>query len=866
MEISLFSNLSKYIINNGLLFLTIIFVITSFFFYKAFLSDDKLKIDFSIEQMFPTKDIDKDYYEEFKIKYGREDNTIFLSYSNDNIFSDNNLSIIELLTNQLKEIESIDYAFSLGSLWEDGDGKIGYHLSESERLDKILSNKLYSNLLSTDQLSSLIVIKINENIYTHDERKQVFRDIESVKNSFKFNIVYDGINLSDNDSLKLFYNNISYRNDDLLYIISNDNVLSEYSVGPYSILNSLHYKLVNDNFEMISINDCYEKINSFDNDLPDINLTIENINNECPDLKAYVSDDLKYTAIRIKSDNGQFDDMLKIKNILINEPLIAFNDWKWHEAGLPVLRTRYVELVEYERLLFIPLAFLIAALTLIFVFRQLKPLLIALLSISISLIWVSGIMSIMNISINVISYLVFNLLMVIGVSDAIHLLIKYHEEIHKLNNKKKALDNVIKEIGSALFLTSFTTATGFLSLSIANIRILQEFGIIMGIGIGILFIITIIVMPIILLYIKEPSIKHIDRLILKKKTSSTHGMSRLVQTMPKTIIFISIITFVLSLHGMTKIDSNVTVLGDLKSGNKLYIDINFVEDSFGGTLPLEIVIPYNDLQPITHNSAFQLKYKEFINQLIKHSSIKTVSGYWELDGNPNFQQHKYISANRDEIRISCGIENVDSEEAEKLKENIVSNYKNIFHNDKINLTGSTLLSLKMNKYLISSLLNSFIIAFIIIFISMNILFRSFKLSLVSIVPNIIPLIFAGGIMGYLGIELRPATAMTFSIALGIAVDDTIHFLSRFRSEFSRSASHKKASAITILTTGRAIVSTTITLAMGFVVLIFSNFKPNTEFGILSTIILIVALISSLLLLPSLINIIKPLKGNKYAIK
>ena len=121
-------------------------------------------------------------------------------------------------------------------------------------------------------------------------------------------------------------------------------------------------------------------------------------------------------------------------------------------------------------------------------------------------------------------------------------------------------------------------------------------------------------------------------------------------------------------------------------------------------------------------------------------------------------------------------------------------------------------------------------------------------------------------MGYLGIELRPATAMTFSIALGIAVDDTIHFLSRFRSEFSRSATHKKASAITILTTGRAIVSTTITLAMGFVVLIFSNFKPNTEFGILSTIILIVALISSLLLLPSLINIIKPLKGNKYAIK
>ena len=172
----------------------------------------------------------------------------------------------------------------------------------------------------------------------------------------------------------------------------------------------------------------------------------------------------------------------------------------------------------------------------------------------------------------------------------------------------------------------------------------------------------------------------------------------------------------------------------------------------------------------------------------------------------------------------------------------------------------------MNKYLISSLLSSFVIAFLIIFVSMNILFKSFKLSLVSIIPNVLPLIFAGGIMGFMGIELRPATAMTFSIALGIAVDDTIHFLSRFRSEFKLSNSHQKATSVTILTTGRAIISTTFTLAMGFIVLVFSNFKPNTEFGILSTIILIVALVSSLLLLPSLINIIKPLENKKYAVK
>ena len=864
----MFLRISKYIIDNGLLLLALIFALTSFFFYQAFLSEYKLKIDFSIEQMFPTTDPDKDYYEEFKNMYGREDNTIFLSYTNDNIFSDENLSIVELLSEELRKINNIDYVFSLGNLWEDGDGKIGEELSESERLNKISSNKIYSALLSNDNLSSLIILKINEDIYTHDERRQIFYDIESVKNKFKFSVVYDGIDSEKNPSLESFYSQIPNSKDDLIYIVSNQNVLSEYSVGPYSILNSLENKInINDSkFNMVSINDCYNEVNAFNEDGLDIELNKSIINQDCYDLSSYISNDLNYTAIKIKGENQDFNNLLDFKEILSNNPFINFKNWKWHEAGLPVLRTRYVELVEDERLFFIPLAFVIAALTLVWVFRQLKSLLIALLSIITSLIWISGIMSLMGVSINIISYLTFNLLMVIGVSDAIHLLMKYHEEIYRGKNKNAALNNVIIDIGGALFLTSFTTATGFLSLSITNVKILQEFGIIMGIGIGVLFLITIIVMPIMLSFIKEPSKKHIKRLVSKKESSSTYRMVSLVKKSPKSIIFCSVLFFLLAFYGLTQIDSNITILGDLKPGNKLYTDLHFVEDKFGGTLPLEIVIPYNDKTPITHNSSFQSKVKDFSNNLIEYQHIKTLSGYWELDGSPNIQQHKYINKNRDEIRISCGIENIDSEEAEVLKLNILDDYKNIFDNEKINITGSTLLSLKMNKYLISSLLSSFVIAFLIIFVSMNILFKSFKLSLVSIIPNVLPLIFAGGIMGFMGIELRPATAMTFSIALGIAVDDTIHFLSRFRSEFKLSNSHQKATSVTILTTGRAIISTTFTLAMGFVVLVFSNFKPNTEFGILSTIILIVALVSSLLLLPSLINIIKPLKNKKYAVK
>ena len=853
----MYSSFSKYILDNTKLFFSVIILITSIFFYIGFLSEDRLRIDFSLEQMFPTKDVDRDDYEQFKIVYGREDNVMFLTITNGNIFSDINLSILELLTSDLANIDYIDYAFSLGSLWDDGDGKIGYDYTVTERYNKINNSNIYSDLISNDAKSTLIVIGIDEEIYSHETRKQILIDIDDVINSFRFDL--ESINSN-------------------IITFKNTNVLSDYSSGPYSAIQSIIDDIYQFNdktnhfgegFTINSINDCYDIIND-DNDVS-IPLTLELINKNC-DNPILITRDLENTKLILNTNvdfnRESINDLIKV---IENNEYIKYSSWDWHEAGLPILRTRYVELVEYERGIFIPLAFLIAAITLIWIFRQIKMLIISLTSILISLIWVSGIMALSNISINVISYLTFNLLMIIGVSDAIHLLMKYHEEINKNSNKRSALEVVIEKIGSALFLTSFTTAVGFMSLSITNIRILQEFGVIMGVGIGILFIITIIIMPIMLLYIGVPEKTHINRLILKRKKSLSFQSLKAVQQYPKVIILISSLILMLSVYGIYQIDSNVTVLGDLKPSNKLYKDITFVEENFGGTLPLEIVVSSigtplsKDLYLKTNatntidDSNFYTKINNFMVKLDTYENIKSVTGYWNIDGSLNAQQKRYTNKDRTEIRISCGIENIDSNQADWLKKSIINDYIEIFETENgLKVTGSTLLALKMNRYLIASLLNSFIIAFIVIFISMNILFRSVKLSLVSIIPNIIPLLFAGAVMGFFGIELRPATAMTFSIALGIAVDDTIHFLSRFRSEYLLTKSHEKSTTTTILTTGRAIIGTSITLGMGFLVLIFSNFKPNFEFGILATIILIVALLSSLILLPALINIIKPL--------
>ncbi|SVD55560.1 uncharacterized protein METZ01_LOCUS408414, partial [marine metagenome] len=278
---------------------------------------------------------------------------MFLTVTNGDVFSDTNLSILELLTYEFNNIDHIDYAFSLGTLWDDGDGKIGEDLSIFERAEKIKSSNLYSDLLSQDGKSTLIVIAINENIYSHDKREKILEHIEDVIKSFKFDL-------------------ISFNNGTILF--ENKNVLSDYSVGPYSALQSIiddlyqynHKTQILGELSIKSINDCYDIVNKNSN--IDIDLTLEHINKYCEN-PILISRDLKFSKIILSSDK-QIDRMIQkeIQNVIEDNEYNRYSSWEWHEAGLPILRTRYVELVEYERGIFIPIAFLIAAITLIWIF------------------------------------------------------------------------------------------------------------------------------------------------------------------------------------------------------------------------------------------------------------------------------------------------------------------------------------------------------------------------------------------------------------------------------------------------------------------------------------------------------------------
>ena len=746
------------IVDNPIKTLLILFSITIGFAYYAFFSTNKLIVDFSLEQMFPENDPERDKYDQFRAEFSREDDKFLLIYSCDDPLSRENIKKLSIIDGLINKIVGIEQTTSLSNIQENEELLFDESLDDSTwkaHKEKVLNHPLYTNLvISEDGKSGAIFVDMKDDVNNQTLRENLFKEI----------------------------------------------------------------------------------------------------------------------------DRG-----LEIHG----------RDWEWYEAGIPVLRTRYVELVSKERSIFIPLGGLVVILILFFVFRQVNCVVLPMTSIFITLIWVSALMAYLGITINLISYLTYILILIIGCSNCIHILMKYHECIEQEEgNIKLAVRRVIKELGGALFLTSLTTAVGFFSLMMTNIRITQEFGFVLGVGVILMFIVAIITIPIILLYLPAPSKHHIKRLISQSDSFSVDKIDASTRKFPYPILGLSILFLAISFIGLKSIDYNISILDDLRPGNSLYDDIMYVDKNFGGTLPLEIVISnFNssatnkdsssldnifNLEFLTKADEFESKIEEIphIKKAISMNDyIKVIANFWEPERGmvlPEYDEDIYdyldlapsnigtnlFNSDSTKYRITCRVGNIRSKVADSLKVEVQSIFDEVFKggNQEVLISGSTLLALRTQGFLIRDLTTSFILAFIIIFISMVILFRSIRLSLISILPTIIPLVAAAAIMGFSGIKLRPSTAMTFSIALGIAVDDTIHFLARFRQELRKTKDVGIAVSNSILSTGKAIIGTTLVLCMGFFTLYFSELVPNHEFGILATIILIIALISSLLLLPVLLNL------------
>ncbi len=593
--------------------------------------------------------------------------------------------------------------------------------------------------------------------------------------------------------------------------------------------------------------------------------------------------------IRIEHDalfNKQIIEIVEnIKSI--NANFEKQNGLKVHTSGLPYIRMANTIKLKNEVYMLIAFTVLVTALLLFAFLRSVRAMLISLLVVLLGVVCTFGLLGALGYEISMLSSLIPPLVIVIGVPNCIYLINKYHQEYREHNNKIKALQRVIRKIGTVTVMTNFTTAMGFATFILTDSQALVEFGIISSIIVLLVFMLSIILIPIIYSYLKPPKERHYKHFDQKWM----QGMIRFIisaSTHHRPAVYISTIIIVaIGVFGIFQIRVTGNLTGDLEHHDPVYQDIKFLEEKFHGVVPLEIVVDtqkkngVNKLSTLKKIDKFQQRVAELpqvsrslsIVDFLKFARQGILFGNPDMYALPSRQEQQWmlkylpkenkkadmigtlVDSTGQKARISMQMADLGTSEMRDLQNQITAIASEEFSADnyKLTVTGASVKFLRTTDYLIKNLMMSMILAIAVISILMAFLFGSWRMVLISMVPNIIPLLLTAGLMGFVGIPLKPSTILIFSIALGISVDDTIHYLARYRQEV-RSNGWRIADAVTnaINETAPSMFYTSIVLFFGFSVFMLSSFGGTMAVGFLIAITLLFALITNLILLPSLL--------------
>ncbi len=559
-----------------------------------------------------------------------------------------------------------------------------------------------------------------------------------------------------------------------------------------------------------------------------------------------------------------------------------------HISGLPYIRTAIASKVSNELKLFLLLAIFVCSAILYFFFRSHRVVFFSVMVVMVAVVWSVGIIVLLGYKITILTGLIPPLIIVIGIPNSILLLNKYHSEFRIHGNKIKALARMIQRIGFTTFLANFTTAIGFGVFYFTHSTILMEFGLVAALNVMLTYLISLVLIPIAFSFLPPPDLKHISHLKAPRLNKLLEKIDILVNH-KTALVFITVGTvIVISVFGMLKLRSVGYVVDDLPKDDPVYLDMKFFESNFNGVLPLEISIDTHEpgmaldqlnLQKISRLEKVLDKYDELskpvaIVDAIKFSyqsyrggesrfyvlpgslDLAEMASYIEADSKQKTQMFKsFIDSTRRYTRVSVQMADIGSVKMEGLLNEIRPRIDSIFDPSeyKVAVTGNSLIFLKGNEYLFSNLMESIILAIVLISIIMFMLFMSFRMITVSILPSLIPLLITAGIMGYFNIPLKPSTILIFSIAFGISSDGTIYFLTKYRQELLNfPLSISKAVSVTIRETGVSMIYTAVILFFGFFIFSASGFGGTRSLGILISITLLVAMLSNLVLLPALL--------------
>ena len=557
-------------------------------------------------------------------------------------------------------------------------------------------------------------------------------------------------------------------------------------------------------------------------------------------------------------------------------------------SGLPYIRTVTSKKIQDELLLFVFLSLIITSILLFILFRSGRAVLFAMLVVIIAVVWVLGTTVLFGYEITILTGILPPLLIVIGVENSIFLLNKYLNEYRLHGNKILALSRMISRIGNANLLTNATTAAGFAAFIITSNELLVEFGIVASVNILVTYLLSLFILPILFSYFPVPTAKHLQHLDKGFINLIVTRVTDIILTKRTIIYIITSVIFVAAIFGITKLKTTGNIVDDISKKEKLYKDMIFLEQNFKGVMPLEITVNTHKRNGILRLSTLkkidQLQdtlalYSEFskplsVVEVVKSAKQAFYKGNEKMYSLPNNQEKNFIlsyvpemgggnkgilnafvDSNFQTTRISVQMANIGTNDINRILTDIQPKIDSIFPPDKydISLTGTSVVFLKGTNYLVKNLFMSLMLAVLIITILMALIFSSARMILISLIPNLIPQILTAGMMGYFDIPIKPSTILIFSIALGISVDNTIHFLSRYRLQLRHNNWKIRPAVLAALVeTGYSMVYSAIVLFFGFYIFTLSSFGGTEALGYLVSFTLIVALLSNLFVLPSLL--------------
>lgn len=680
------------------------------------------------------------------------------------------------------------------------------------------------------------------------------------------------------------------------------------------------------------------------------------------------NDSTHVSLMMVGLDESYLEDQVKQKFVFDLEALADSYEadlGHMHFAGLPHIRIVIGKRIVQEMVLFMGLSLIASALFIFYFFRSIRIILITMGIISLAIIWALGMVALFDFRLSVMMALIPPLMVVVGVPNSVLYFTFFHQEYLLSKNKIRAISTMVKKVGGATFLTNLTTAVGFVTFT--SSEKLMEFGVISSINIMVVFALSLCLIPIALSYSSPPKKRHVAHLDRKSSTKVLDTIIHLVTHKRKAVYIGTVALSGLFIIGSFYIKATGNITSDLPKDDPILLDLNFVEDAFGGAIPFEILIDYKEAGRLFKNETLErveevqdvlyadkyfsksLSYVDFM-KVINMALHDNDPEYYKLASNRDklklkryFDKFDVTSANgtsmslkelvdtskttirirsqmrdigssdvRDKVELIKqkidDILNPDKQEIETYFEKIeagnkqyidslldnhvvvytalidqLSNgdedlqyefdidpdkvktyYQEPYFQNKLRaaidngyydfiVTGTSVVAAEGTKYLFLNMLQSIAFAIIAISALMSLLFNSWRMTIISMIPNVIPLIFIAGFMGFFNVNLKPSTLLVFGVALGITVNNAIIFLAKYRQELRKKSWDNKATILfSLKETGLGIVYSSVVTFFGFGMFTFSQFGGTQAMGLLVSLAILVGAVTNVLLLPSML--------------